>query len=164
MKKYVFGLLGFLLLCGLDQWSKWLACLKLEGRGEIPVLGDVFVLQYLENRGAAFGVLQNQRGFFILSTTIVLIVLVILYVKIPRQAKFNILRGMDVLLAAGAVGNLLDRLFRGYVVDFFYFKAIDFPVFNVADCYVVAATIVSAFLIGFYYKEEDFQGGKDKET
>ena len=121
------------------------------------MLGNVFVLQYLENRGAAFGVLQNQQIFLIAITVGILILLVFIYGKIPPMPRFHILRGMDVLLAAGAVGNLIDRLFRGYVIDFFYFKLINFPVFNVADCYVVAAAFTSVILIGFYYKEEDWK-------
>lgn len=159
MKKNVLAILGFLILSTIDQWSKWLVCLKLKGGGEVSLLGDIFVLQYLENRGAAFGVLQNQQFFLSLTTVAILFLLVFIYGKIPPMPKFHILRGMDVLLAAGAVGNLIDRLFRGYVVDFFYFKLINFPIFNVADCYVVIAAFISVFLIGFYYKEDDWKKG-----
>lgn len=157
MKKYGFGLLGFLILLGVDQWTKWLVYLDLKGRGEVSLLGDIFVFRYLENRGAAFGVLQNQRVFLVILTVVILIALFFLYGKIPSGRKFHPLRGMDVLLAAGAVGNLIDRVFRGYVIDFLYFKLIHFPIFNVADCYVVIAAIVIVILIGFYYKEEDFK-------
>ena len=162
-RQYGWGLLGFLVLFGIDQWTKWLAYMTLRGRGEVPVWGDVFVLQYLENRGAAFGILQNQRIFLILLTVIILAALVFVYHKIPAGKKFHVLRGLDVLLAAGAVGNLADRLFRGYVIDFFYFKWIHFPIFNVADCYVVIAAIVSVLLIGFYYQEDDFVVRSDQK-
>lgn len=157
MKKYGFALLGFLMLSGIDQWTKWIASISLKDRGEISLLGNIFVLQYLENRGAAFGVLQNQRVFLIIITAIILTVLIVIYGKIPSSSRFHILRCMEVLLAAGAMGNLIDRLFRGYVIDFFYFKLIDFPIFNVADCYVVIAAFVCMILIGFYYKEEDWE-------
>lgn len=65
------------------------------------------------------------------------------------------MRCVVVFIAAGAVGNMIDRLFYGYVIDFFYFSLIDFPIFNVADCYVVVAAFFAAILVGFYYKEEE---------
>ncbi len=156
MKKYLGGLLGFILLLGIDQWSKWLVCTHLKEAEEIPVLGQVFVLHYLENRGAAFGILQNQRTFLIILTSTILLLLVAVYIKIPSKKRFVFLRMVTVVLAAGAVGNLCDRIFRRYVVDFLYFKWINFPVFNVADCYVVLSALAAILLIGFYYKEEDF--------
>ena len=70
------------------------------------------------------------------------------------QKKYMPLRICSILLIAGAVGNLIDRVRLNYVIDFFYFKLIDFPIFNVADCYVVVACIIFAFLILFYYKED----------
>lgn len=155
-KKYGLGLLFFLLLFGIDQWTKGLAFYKLKGKPEFPLWNDVFVLQYLENRGAAFGILQNQRIFLVVLTLVVFVGLVYLYSRIPSGKKFLPLYVMDLLLMAGALGNLVDRLIRGYVVDFLYFKWINFPIFNIADCYVVISAIVSALLMGFYYKEDDF--------
>ena len=69
-----------------------------------------------------------------------------------------------VLLTSGAVGNMIDRAVQGYVVDFLYFSLIDFPIFNVADCYVVTAAVLLVLLTGFYYKEGelDFFSGKEK--
>ena len=60
-----------------------------------------------------------------------------------------------ILLLSGAVGNLIDRAVRGFVVDFFYFSLIDFPIFNVADCYVVCSAGLLILLIGFFYKEDE---------
>lgn len=157
IKKYVIGLLGFFLLLGIDQWTKWLAVTILKKNGEVVLWKDVFVLQYLENHGAAFGMLQNQRIFLLLLTSIIFIGLIIFYVKIPDSKRFRYLQALCIILAAGAVGNMLDRFFRGYVVDFLYFKLINFPIFNVADCYVVVATILAALLISFYYTEEDLK-------
>ena len=74
--------------------------------------------------------------------------------RIPYTKKYMPLRICSILLIAGAVGNLIDRVRLNYVIDFFYFKLIDFPIFNVADCYVVVACIIFAFLILFYYKED----------
>ena len=69
-----------------------------------------------------------------------------------------------VLLASGAIGNMADRAIYGYVTDFLYFELIDFPIFNVADCYVVIAAFTAAFYILFYYKDEDFEIFKLKKT
>lgn len=157
MKKYFAGIAGFIVLFGFDQWTKYLACRSLQGQEAKSVLGDVFVLQYLENRGAAFGMFQKQRVFLVVLTIVILAALIIAFIKIPSIPKFHILRVLAVMLAAGAVGNMWDRIFRGYVVDFLYFKLINFPIFNVADCYVVVSAILAALLIGFYYKEEDFK-------
>ena len=66
------------------------------------------------------------------------------------------MRILTTFLGAGAVGNMIDRVFRGYVIDFFYFSLIDFPVFNVADIYVVVSILVLVYLFLAVYKEEDF--------
>ena len=73
----------------------------------------------------------------------------------PQESRYLPLRICSVLLCSGAIGNMIDRLRLNYVVDFFYFNLIDFPIFNVADCYVVAACIFFVLLILFYYKEDD---------
>ena len=72
-----------------------------------------------------------------------------------REARYWPIRLIAVCILAGAWGNMIDRLRLGYVVDFFYFKLIDFPIFNVADIYVSVGTAVLAVLVIFYYKEED---------
>ena len=115
----------------------------------------VFELNFLVNRGAAFGILQNHQIFFAVITCIVLCVLVYVYVRIPCVHKYAPFHILLVLLAAGAAGNFLDRVRLGYVIDFFYFKLIDFPIFNVADCYVVVSVILLAVLILFVYKDKD---------
>ena len=88
---------------------------------------------------------------------IILILVVFLYVRMPLSVRYCPLRICGVLLCAGAVGNMIDRLRLNYVVDFFYFELIDFPIFNVADCYVVIACFLFVILILFYYKDEDLQ-------
>lgn len=139
-----------------DQISKAAAVMSLKGREGIPILKDIFELQYVENRGAAFGILQNQQWLFFVITVIAVVLLTFVYSKLPDEKKYRPLRLCYVFLCAGAVGNLADRIFRGYVVDFFYFKPINFPVFNVADIYVTVSMAVLFFLILIYYKEDDF--------
>jgi len=141
----------------LDQWTKKIAVNQLMGKPAVVVIENVFEFQYLENRGAAFGVLQNQQGFFFLMTTVVLLFGVYAYMKIPFTKKYFLLHLCLAGLSAGAIGNMIDRVRQGYVVDFLYFKLINFPIFNVADCYVTLFTIFLVFLILFVYKEEDLQ-------
>lgn len=81
---------------------------------------------------------------------------VFIYRRIPQKRRFVPLRVCAILLASGAIGNLIDRLARNYVVDFCYFNLIDFPIFNVADCYVVIGCILFGILILFYYKDQEF--------
>ena len=77
------------------------------------------------------------------------------YNRLPGGRRYTLMRVVAVLLAAGALGNLIDRMRYSYVVDFLYFKLIDFPVFNVADCYVTVGAVLLAVLILFVYKEEE---------
>lgn len=148
--------LGVIVLVLFDQLTK-LAAQTLLRQNPLPVIRDVFELQYLENRGSAFGMLQGQRIFFILMAGLMALFIPYLYYRLPLTRRFWYLRVISVLFLAGAAGNALDRIIHGYVIDFFYFSLIDFPIFNVADIYVTVSTFVLIFLILFYYKEEDLE-------
>lgn len=163
-KRYLTGLAGLILLLGFDRLTKSLAVTHLKGQEAIPVIKNVFELQYLENYGAAFGLLQNQRWLLLGFTVLILGLLALFYRKLPFSNRYLPLRLTGIFIGAGALGNMADRLFQGYVVDFLYFRLIDFPIFNVADCYVVVAAFLAFFLIGFYYKDEDFAFIKEKRT
>ena len=143
------------LLVILDQATKLAAVSALKDGGPYVLIPGVFQLQYLENRGAAFGLLQNARIFFLAVTLIALAAVIYVLVRLPLKRKYIVLRFLMVLIAAGAVGNMIDRVFLGYVRDFLYFSLIDFPIFNVADIYVTCATILLILLLLFYYKEEE---------
>lgn len=152
---WVTATVGLLLLLALDQYTKYLAVAHLVGNDGLILIPGVFELQYLENRGAAFGMLQNQRGLFIIMSLIILAGIAYCFRRFPVNRKFAPIRIVAVFLAAGAIGNTIDRVMNGYVVDFFYFSLIDFPVFNVADCYVTVSLAVLLILVFFYYKESD---------
>lgn len=157
-KRIKYNLMGLLLaaiLIGFDQWTKRLAVLHLKGQRPIVLLEGIFELNYLENRGAAFGIFQGQKLVFIVCTILILGLVIFYYSRFPEDKRFYPIRLVGILLAAGAVGNLIDRVSHSYVVDFLYFKLIDFPVFNVADCYVTVGAALLALLIMFYYKEEE---------
>lgn len=89
-------------------------------------------------------------------TIAVVILLCVWYRKIPVSKRFRLLNVVVILFVAGALGNLIDRIVNNYVVDFFYFSLINFPIFNVADIYVTVAAFMFIILGLFYYKEEDF--------
>lgn len=149
------GLGAAALLTILDQFTKHQAVLHLKDQAPFVIWEGVFELNYLENRGAAFGILQGQKVIFVISTVLVLALLAFYYHRAPLGRRFCPVRVIGVLLAAGAVGNMIDRATQSYVVDFLYFKLIDFPVFNVADCYVTVGAILMALLFLFYYKDEE---------
>lgn len=138
----------------LDQFSKYISVLYLKDKDSIVLINGVFELRYLENRGAAFGMLQNKQIILIVGALLITAVVLYFYINMPLSKKYIPLRICSVLLCAGALGNMIDRIRTGYVIDFFYFSLIDFPIFNVADCYVVVSCILFALLILFFYKEE----------
>ena len=154
-KRAFTALFSFILLILLDQWTKSLAVKHLMNQEPFVIIPKVFQLRYLENRGAAFGMLQGQKTFFMISAAIAILFFCYAYFKLPWNKRFHPLRVIGLLIGAGAVGNLIDRVCLGYVVDFFYFELIDFPIFNVADIYVTVATFVLAALIIFFYKEDE---------
>ncbi len=153
---YIIGILSVILLVAIDQLTKFLAVRFLLPVESIPIIKDVFELCYVENRGAAFGLLQGFRWGFLIITIPVIGVICYLYAKIPKEKSFRLMRISLILIGAGAIGNAIDRLINGYVVDFFYFKLIDFAVFNVADSFLVVGTILLAFLLLFVNKEVKF--------
>ena len=154
--KLIIGLIiGFFAAIGLDQWTKLLAVKHLMDQSAYNIWTGVFELLYSENRGAAFGMLQGKQYFFLFVAIAVLSVAVFAVIRMPATKKYLPLHVIAMFLSAGAVGNMIDRFTRGYVVDFLYFRLINFPIFNVADCYVTISMFFFIILFFFYYKEED---------
>lgn len=145
-----------LVLLLIDQMTKYLASSCLRGEEDRILIPGVFQLHYLENHGAAFGLLQNQKILFLVLCTLFLTGICWFLYQMPAFGRYIPLYGIGAGLAAGAAGNGIDRLIHGYVVDFFYFSLIDFPVFNMADIYVVISSIFLFIAVCFVYKEEDF--------
>ncbi|MBR5474082.1 MAG: signal peptidase II [Lachnospiraceae bacterium] len=131
----------------LDQISKYWASTALLNEGFIEVIPGVFEFRYTQNRGVAFSMLQDQRWVFIPVSILMTAILIVMLMHSPmrRSKLFGI---STILVIAGAIGNLIDRIVLGYVVDFLYFRLIDFPIFNFADCCVViGAVLLSVYLI-----------------
>lgn len=144
----------------LDQATKLWAIDVLKEGGSIKIIGDFLRFTYAENRGAAFSILQNQMIFFIIVTTIMLAVMAYIYFKTKNITKLSKLSiGM---IAGGAIGNFVDRLRLGYVVDFIdvrFGNFYNFPIFNIADSFVVCGTILMVFLILFNkFEKSDING------
>jgi signal peptidase II len=176
----IWGLVMIAVLVAIDQLTKYLAATLLVKNGPLILWPGVFELRYLENQSAAFGFdlvsfLQSRLQFayfvenpdafivfkmsvFAVITIAVCIFLLAVFRRVPEHNKR--FRAMDCILIAfiaGAIGNCIDRVWHGYVVDFFYFCLINFPIFNVADIYVTVSAFFIVVLGLFYYKEEDFE-------
>lgn len=136
----------------LDRVTKMWSQQFLTVNGDVVIINNIFSFAYLENRGAAFGILQNKQNILAVVTFFVLSFVIFYLVKYKPQSK--ILRISLSLIISGAIGNLIDRVVKRYVVDFILFHYKDvyyFPTFNVADMMVVIGT----FLMAFYILKED---------
>ena len=180
-----------LILIALDQFTKYLAVVFLKNKPAIPIIKDIFELQYLENTSAAFGMdpisllhnifhfdvftqnpelyLNVRMWFFYLLTIGMILLFIWVFMKVPAHKRMIFIDIIIIFITAGAIGNLIDRISQQFVVDFLYFRLIDFPIFNVADIYVTCAAIALLILGIFYYKDEDVEmifpsmKNKDKE-
>lgn len=142
-----------LLGVGADQLTKQLVTRNIPYGEMVPVLDPLFFLTNHANKGAAWGILQNQRILFIALTSVVLIIIgYIAYKSQNKLLKFSL-----SVIMAGALGNYIDRVFRGGVTDFldFYFGSYHFPTFNVADSLIVVGTGLLAYYLLFVYKEPE---------
>lgn len=141
------------LMIGLDQAVKYWAWTTLQVQQSIPVLDDIFHLTYVENRGAAFSMFAqfDSRWIFVALAAIVTVAITIALMKGWMQTAWG--RWSLVLVAAGAVGNAIDRAIHGFVVDLFDFRLIHFPVFNVADIFICVGGVL--FVIYFLFQHQD---------
>lgn len=144
-------LIWFLIIIGtivLDQLTKWLAVEFLTKVDTVPIIKDVLHLTYLENTGAAFGILKNNRWVFILISTLAIFAIIFYIVKYPPENRW--LGTGLAFFAGGGIGNMIDRVFLGYVVDFIDFRLIDFAIFNVADSFVCIGAALMVIYIFFF--------------
>lgn len=149
MRKVMMLVLG-LVLVGLDQWSKFWTVEHI-ALGEVkPFWSGVFSLTYLQNRGAAFSILQDQRWFFILVTLIFLGGAVVYFIK--AKNSWLILLPLTLMMAGG-VGNFIDRLRLGYVVDMVQLDFMEFAIFNVADSYLTVGVLL--MFVALWREEQD---------
>ena len=154
--KYLIFALGTALIVFLDRITKIWAVRNLMDKPAIELWPGVFELQYLENNGMAFGLLQNGQVFFYIVTAVILCVMLYFLFRTPLKKRYAPMLIVLVMMTGGAVGNLIDRISTKYVVDFLSFTLINFPIFNVADCFVTVSAISLFVLLIFVYKDEEF--------
>lgn len=148
-------LIAFCSLVLADRYTKRLAVLRLKGQPSFVLLDGVLEFSYLENTGAAFSSFSGKQTFLIILTTAVILALAWRYFTLPAGGRLVWVRVCLLLILSGAVGNLIDRVTKRYVVDFIYFVPINFPKFNMADIYISVGVAVLAVLLLFYYSEEE---------
>ena len=148
-------------IVGLDQLTKWLAVIYLQGEPSFPLWKDVLHFTYVENPGMAFGMMQNNRWVFMVFSTVAIVGLAVYLFRFRPESRW-----MQVSLAmiiGGGFGNMIDRVVLGYVIDFIDFTLIDFAVFNVADSFVcVGAGMMIVYLIADIVK--DYKKAKTKDS
>lgn len=143
----------------LDQFVKWLTVEYLKPVSEIPLIQNVFHLKYVENRGAAWGAMEGQMVFFYVVTAVMLVGMVVALRKNWVRGIFG--RSVVLCLIGGTLGNFIDRVRLGYVVDMFYFTPIDFPVFNVADIFLTCGC--GALFVYFLFFDDKLQKAAKEE-
>lgn len=134
-------------LVGLDQWVKYWVVTSLKPVGSIGLIDGVLHFTYVENTGAAFGMFDG--GQIVLSVVVALLIITVLVLLATKKIPGKILPWMGCLVAAGGIGNFIDRLVHGFVVDFIDFRLIHFAVFNIADSCIVVGVCVAAVLVLF---------------
>ena len=147
MKRYL-ALLMSAALVGIDQWLKLLAKEFLKPGETTPLIQDVLHLTYLENRGAAFGMMQNKKWLLVWATAAVLLILILAVMAGKIKGTFPLFSVCTII--GGGIGNLIDRVYRGYVIDYIHVKIVNFAIFNFADICVTVGTAMLIFYLLFH--------------
>ncbi len=155
-RKYIIYPICIALLIGLDMMSKLMATAYLKPIGRMPFIPGL-ELVYVLNDGAAFSLFAGNTFFLIVLTSISILALIVILFSGRFDKLFYEI--CFVLIISGGIGNLIDRITTGVVVDFFNFTFVNFAVFNVADCYVT----VGVALFAIYYTKQEFFSGKKRE-
>ncbi len=155
--RYILMLLGAGAIAGLDQWTKAWTVQNIPLHGTVPVLDGVFHLTYLRNTGMAFSLLEGMRWLFLVVTAAFLVFAVLAVVK--RWVDHPLGLTAVTMITGGAIGNLIDRLASGAVVDMIELDFLNFAVFNVADCFVTVGVILLLIWAVFFDKKKD--AGRD---
>ncbi len=156
IKIFILPIIMIGLLTALDQLTKFIIISNFKLYESKPVIENVFAITYIRNTGVAWGLFKGKRIIFLILTVIALLFSFRIYYNIYDKKKYIPIRICIVLLISGALGNMIDRLKLGYVVDFLNFELINFPVFNVADIMVVISIFLLFILIIFKYSSEEF--------
>jgi signal peptidase II len=153
---YIAAVISMVMLIGIDQFTKFLTVKYLMPVHSVTIINNFFELTYVENRGAAFGFLQGAKWLFVIIAIVILIVGAVYYSRLVKENGSKFIRYALILIGAGAIGNVIDRLFRSFVVDMLNFNILgyDFPVFNFADICVCVGAAVFAIAVLFFKEEK----------
>lgn len=159
----VISCISIILLIGFDQWTKMLAVSALQHGSSIQIIPGLLEFTYVENYGAAFGMLQNKTLFFLILTGICILAFIFILFAYKKHTWFTYL--ICVLIISGGIGNFIDRAMHVYVIDFIHVSFFP-PVFNVADCCAVVGTILLCIYILFAIENKEknrLKGSSDHE-
>ena len=140
----------------IDQITKYFARADLAD-GDFVIWENVFCFSLRQNKGAAWSMLDGKVDFLTALSIVLLVIICYFYMKIPEGRKYDIIRFLALALGAGGLGNVIDRVRMGSVTDFLYIELIDFPVFNIADCYITFSVFIFILLAIFHYKDADLE-------
>lgn len=155
---YLWFILTVVFSVGIDQITKYLAVKYLMPIGTFPIIKDVLHLTYVENTGAAFGMMKDSRWIFMTVSTVAILAIAYVLYKYGLEMPFASICLSMIL--GGGIGNMIDRILLGYVVDFVDFRLINFAVFNGADSFVC----VGAFLLVIYLFSDIVKESKTEES
>lgn len=155
-KMLIWDFIFFILLNALDRVAKYFVQLYCK-KDDFVILDDIFEITYLENYGGSFGILNNQRFFFIFISALFISLIVFFICVLPNNRKFNGLNIWLTFMVAGTAGNMIDRIMYGYVLDFIYIPKINFPVFNLSDIWITFGAFFTIIIVLFRLKEKDFE-------
>lgn len=126
-------------------------------KDDFVIIDDIFEITYLENYGGTFGILNNQRFFFIFISALFICLIIFFICILPNNRKYNAFQIWLTFMVAGTIGNMLDRIIYGYVLDFIYIPKINFPVFNLSDIWISFGALFTIIIVLFRLKEKDFE-------
>ena len=155
-KILIWDLVCIIVLNLVDRLSKFATTYYCENEN-YTVIDKFFEITYMKNSGGAFGILNNQRFFFIFIALLFISLIIFLLFAMPDDKKYNTLHIWLSFILAGTIGNMADRIVYGYVIDMIYIKKIDFPVFNISDIFMSLGTIFTMIIVLFRLKEKDFE-------
>ena len=145
-KKYYLSIIIFILLVFFDQITKYIIVNNFKLNESLILINNFLKFQYINNYGASFGILNGQVLLLVIITIIILYYLII---ELKKNKNNNLLLTSFTLIISGSIGNLIDRLFRGYVVDFISFTLFkrEMPIFNLADIFITFGVLLYLYII-----------------
>ena len=155
-KILLWDFLCLLLLNAIDRVAKYAAAYFCENEN-YTLIKDIFEITFTQNSGGAFGILNNQRFFFIFISVLFISLITFFMFVMPNDNKYNSLHIWLSFILSGIIGNVADRILYDGVIDILYIKKIDFPVFNIADLFITLGTFMTIITVLFKLKEKDFE-------